>query len=134
MTQSPSSVVVRAGDALGAALTWLVAESPLVAMGVAKGVDGAKGGRPSAGVCRCDSTANLLSFFEDEDCSMGFRALAAETAAFKLEAVPRSVLAAGAASWKCETTRRNDTHEKRKQHKHATAELLSPTWVLLFNR
>ena len=45
---SPSSVVVRAGDAPGAALIWLVAESPLVAMGV----DGAKGGSPSAGGCR----------------------------------------------------------------------------------
>lgn len=67
-------------------------------MGVAMGVDGAKGGSPSAGVCRCDSIANLLSFFDDVDCSMGLWALAAETAAFRLEAVPMSVLAAGAAS------------------------------------
>lgn len=96
--KSPSSVVVRAGDAPGAALIWLVAESPLVAMGLAMGVDGAKGGSPSAGGCRCDSTANRLSFFEDVDCSIGLRALAAETAAFRLEAVPMSVLAAGPAS------------------------------------
>lgn len=33
------------------------------------------------------------------DCRTGRRELAAETAAFRLEAVPKSVLAAGAASW-----------------------------------
>lgn len=61
-------MVVRAGDAPGAALTWLVTESPLAAMGVARGVTGAKGGSPSVeGGSRCDSTANLLSFFEETD-------------------------------------------------------------------
>lgn len=61
-------MVVRAGDAPGAVLTWLVAESPLAATGVARGVAGAKGGSPSVGVgSRCDSTANLLSFFEETD-------------------------------------------------------------------
>ena len=88
-------MVVRAGDAPGAALTWLVAESPRAAMGGA----GAKGGSPSVGGCSpCDSTANLLSFFEETDCRTGRRVLAAETAAFRLEAVPKSVLAAGVTS------------------------------------
>lgn len=91
----PSSVVVRAGDAAGAVLSWLLTESPRVAMGVA----GGKGGSPSAGgCCLCDSTANLLSFFEEVDCSAGRRLLAADTAAFRLEAVARSVLGAGAGS------------------------------------
>lgn len=59
----PSSVVVRAGEAPGPLLIWLVTESPLEA----RGVGGASGGKPSAEGCsRWDSTANLLSFLEEE--------------------------------------------------------------------
>ena len=69
-----------------------MAESPLVV----RGVEGTRGGSPSAGDCICcDSTANLLSFLEEVDCKAGRRLLAAETAAFRLEAVLSSVLGAG---------------------------------------
>ncbi len=69
------------------------------------GVAGASGGKPSAGGCsRWDSTANLLSFLEEEVvCSRGRRPLVPVIAADRLEAVPRSVL--GAASYTAQMQR-----------------------------